>query len=497
MSLPSVLIIGAGVGGLATAAHLARQGCRVTIVEKNAQAGGRCSQFERDGHVFDTGPTLLVMPLLFEAEFASLGADLRQRLNLQRVDPTYRLVFDDGRELSLTSDLKSLSSQLEAFEPGSFSGFLRYLEEGDRHYHEAVKHLVNRDFRTAVEFFTPAHLPLLFSLKPLHRHYEHVGAFFSEPRLKAAFTFQDVYMGLSPFEAPATFSMMSYTELAHGVWYPRGGMYQVVNALVDLAREAGVTFEFNATVSQIDVRGGLAVGVSLADGRSFAADVVVANADLPYVFDRLLPADRQSAALAKKRFSCSAISFFWGIDRPVPELGPHTLFLADDYRENFTSIDRDHGLPANPSLYIHAPARLDPAMAPAGQDTVTAIVPVGHIDPTGTQDWATIRDAARSAVFKRLHTLGVTDLDRHIKFEVNYTPLSWRKRYNLMYGATHGLCHNLMQLGYLRPHNRHDRYRNLYFVGASTHPGTGLPTALVSARLVSRRILDEQDHVAA
>ncbi len=492
MSDTSVLVIGAGAGGIAAAAHLAQQGCRVTVIEKNARPGGRCGQFERDGHVFDTGPTLLVMPLLFEDEFASLGAQLRERLDLQRVDPTYHLVFDDGRQLALTSDLSAMRVQLDTFEPGCFPGFLRYLEEGHRHYRQAMAHLVNRDFRTATDFFTPANLPLLFSLKPLVHHYDNMAAYFTEPRLKAAFTFQDVYMGLSPFEAPATFSMMPYTELAHGVWYPRGGMYQVVAALVDIAREAGVEFRFNTEAALIETEHNSATGVLLADGRRLPADVVLANADLPYVYDQLLPGDPQAAGLAHKRFSCSAISFFWGIDRTVPELGPHTLFLADDFRENFESIDRDHGLPENPSLYVHAPARLDPQMAPHGQDTLTAVVPVGHIDPQRAQDWAAIRDTARAAVFRRLRLLGVTDLEAHLKFEVNYTPLSWRKRYNLMRGATHGLCHNLTQLGYLRPHNRHDRYHNLYFVGASTHPGTGLPTALVSGRLVSRRILEEQ-----
>ncbi len=185
------------------------------------------------------------------------------------------------------------------------------------------------------------------------------------------------------------------------------------------------------------------------------------------------------------------ISFFWGVDRVYESLAPHTLFLADDYRENFTSIIQDLALPNNPSLYVHAPARLDPAMAPPGEDTLIAIVPVGHLSENGGQDWRGIRDRARREVFRRLETIGITDLEEHIKFETNYTPLSWRKRYNLVKGATHGLCHNLTQLGYFRPRNRHPRYANLYFTGASTHPGTGLPTALVSGRLAAERILDE------
>lgn len=491
MESPTAIVIGAGIGGITAAAHLAKRGMRVTVVEKNREPGGRCGHFSRQGHTFETGPTLLVMPLLYEAEFATLGVSLREILSLQRVDPTYRLVFDDGSQLALTSDLNAMREQLEAIEPGSFEGFLRYVEEGHRHYHVAMDRLVGRDFRTASEFFSLGNVPLLFQLKPLVPHYRHMSAYFKQPRLKAAFTFQDVYMGLSPFEAPATFSMMPYTELAHGVWYPQGGMSSVVGALMQIACRAGVEFLFDTPVERIEVNGTRARGVLLEDGRLLEADVVVANADLPYVYQTLLPSDKTGERMAHKRFSCSAISFFWGVDKPVPQLGPHTLFLADDYRNNFESIIQDLDLPANPSLYVHAPARLDPATAPAGEDTLIAIVPVGHLDETGQQDWERIRDRARQAVFRRLSLLGITDLEAHIKFEVDYTPLSWRKRYNLMKGATHGLSHTLMQLGYFRPSNRHGRYHNVYFVGASTHPGTGVPTALVSARLVAERITEE------
>ncbi|MCA9931064.1 MAG: phytoene desaturase, partial [Anaerolineales bacterium] len=328
-------------------------------------------------------------------------------------------------------------------------------------------------------------------IKPLAKHYRHMDHYFDSPRLKAAFTFQDVYMGLSPFEAPATFSMMPYTELAHGVWYPKGGMYSIVETMMALAQQAGVEFVFNTAVSQIEVKDSRARGVVLEDGRFHTADAVVANADLPYVYQNLLPQDRLARQMARKRYSCSVITFFWGVDKPYEALPPHTLFLADDYRANFDSIIDDLTIPDNPSLYIHAPTRLDPSMAPAGEDTIIGIVPVGHMDETGEQDWRAIRDRARRAIFRKLALLGITDLEAHIKFETNCTPLSWRKRYNLVKGATHGLCHNLMQLGYMRPRNRHPDYHNLYFVGASTHPGTGIPTALVSGRHSASRVMDD------
>ncbi len=488
----TAIVIGAGLGGISSAIHLARQGFHVTVLEKNKQAGGRCDRYSRDGHEFDTGPTLLVMPLLLEAEFNTFGASIYEMLDLQRVDPTYDLIFDDGSQLSLTSDLNRMREQLDAFEPGSFSGLLRYLEEGHRHYHIAVQKLLNRDFRKASEFFTPANIPLLHQVKPLVKHYAHMAEYFKDPRLKAAFTFEDMYMGLSPFEAPATFSMMSYSELAHGVWYPKGGMYQIVEAMMQVALQHGVDFEFNSSVEHIVVTQDSATGVTLSDGRSLTADVIFANADLPYVYQDLLPNDPLVKNLEKRRYSCSTINFFWGVDKVYSQLPGHTLFLGgDDYEKNFDSIIHKFSIPENPNLYVHAPARLDPSMAPAGQDTLIAIVPVGHMNPEVKQDWPEMERLARQSALEHIARLGITDLGEHLKFEMVYTPASWKKHYNLVNGSTHGLCHNMLQLAWFRPHNRHARYRNLFFVGASTHPGTGIPNALVSARLAVQRVMDE------
>ena len=491
MKSKSVVIIGAGVGGICVAIHLASRGLHVIVMEKNPHAGGRCDWIERDGHRFDSGPTLMVMKRVYEAEFAALGTPINELLHLQRVDPTYHLVFDDGSQLALTSDMGSMRNQLEAIEPGAYQGFLRYHGEGERHYRIAMDKLVDRDFRRFSDFFNLSNIPVIFQVKALINHYANVGWYFKHPRLRAAFTFQDVYMGLSPFEAPATFSLMPYTELEHGVWYPQGGMYNIVEALMTLARQVGVEFAFDTTVERINVNATHATGIDYEGNRKMKADVVLANADLPYIYQSLLPADGRADRLNHKHYSCSVISFFWGLDKPYGTLPPHTLFLADDYRQNFDAIIRDLSLPANPSLYVHAPTRLDPSMAPAGEDTLTAIVPVGHLSEDGDQDWDALTDRARQHVFRRLSSIGITDLEAHIKFETSFTPLSWRKRYNLVRGSTHGLSHNLAQLAYLRPANRHPRYRNVYFVGASTHPGTGIPTAMLSARLVAQRILDE------
>ena len=487
----SIAIIGAGIGGICAAIHLAKENHHVMVFEKNPHPGGRCDWIEREGHHFDTGPTLMVMRKIYDQEFIALGVPIHELLDLQQVDPTYHLVFDDGSQLALTSNRPFMRNQLEDIQSGAFQGFERYHDEGKRHYHLAMDRLVNREFRKFSDFFSLSNLSLLFKVKPLVRHYANLSTYFTNPRLKAAFSFQDVYMGLSPFDAPATFSLMPYTELEHGVWYPKGGMYSIVEALMSIARLAGVEFFFDTTVEQIKVNGRFTKGLALEHNQHINPDIILANADLPYVYQDLLPRDKLADRLMHKKYSCSVISFFWGVDKVYHELGPHTLFLADDYRENFTSIVKQLDLPANPSLYIHAPTRLDPSMAPNNQDTLIAIIPVGHLSDRKKQDWEKLTDRARSHVFRRLAQIGITDLEAHLKFETSFTPLSWNKRYNLLRGSTHGLSHNLTQLAYFRPSNRHPKYRNLYFVGASTHPGTGLPTAMISGRLVAQRILDE------
>ena len=490
-SYHSALVIGAGIGGIAAAARLARSGYRVTVLEKNAGPGGRCDRLVRDGHRFDIGPTLFLMPEIFAETYAALGERMTDHLDLRRIDPTYRIRFDDGTQLALTSDLNALQPQLEAIEPGSFGGLLRYLAEGHTHYHVSLRRFVGRNFYSYADYFSPQNLPLLFQLKALVKHYDNVGHYFRDPHLKAAFTFQNMYLGLSPYQAPATYSLIQYTELADGVWFPMGGLYRVIQSLESIARANGVVFRYNTPVKQIEVDGRRATGVRLQDGTRLVADVVVANADLPYVYRDLLPDRRAAEQLERKNYTCSAIMFYWGVDKRFPRLGVHNVFLAGDYRASFDRIFGDHSLPAEPSFYVHAPARVDPGAAPAAQDTLFVLVPVGHLDASAAQDWDALQSRARASVLRRLAQEGMSDLAQHLKFEVSYTARDWQSLYNLAKGSAFSLSHDFWQVGYLRPHNRHARYRNLYFVGGSTHPGTGLPIVLISARLTTERILKE------
>jgi phytoene desaturase len=489
--MTSVLVIGAGIGGIAVAGRLARRGYDVTVVEKNAVPGGRLNKLVQDGHRFDVGPSLFLMPQTYAATYAALGERMEDHLDLQRVDPTYHLHFDDGSKLLLSADLNRMQEQLEAIEPGSFDGLLRYLVEGHRHFHLSLDRFVGKNFYTPFDEFNPANLPLLFQLKALTMHYDNIGNYFTHPKLKAAFTFQNMYLGLSPYEAPATYSLLQYTELADGVWFPLGGMYRIIESLVSIAEGHGARFLYRSPVERIAVEGGRATGVVLEDGTEMKAGVVIANADLPYVYDRLLPDRDLARRMMNKQFTCSTVMFYWAVDKVYPQLAHHNVFLSGDYKASFDRIFHDHTLPERPSFYIHVPNRTDPAAAPPGHDDLMVLVPVGCIYEELGQDFEALRARAKATVFRRLERLGVTDLEAHIAHEVSYTPHDWREMFNLARGAAFGLGHNFTQVGYLRPQNRHGRYGNLYFCGASTHPGTGVPIVLIGAGLVEERIAKE------
>jgi phytoene desaturase len=490
----SAIVIGAGIGGLATAARLARAGYKVTLLEKNSRPGGRTDMIQGDGFRFDTGPTLFLMPKIFAETYRAIGERMEDHLELLRLDPTYRVHSHDGTSFDITADLKIMYDQLEAMEPGTFKAFLDFMSEGYSHYHLSLEHFVGRNFTSWLDYLSPANMPLIFRVKALRKHYRNTSRYFKDSRLRAAFSFQNMYLGISPYDAMATYSLLQYSEIADGVWFPRGGMYKLIESLSSIAEGLGVQFRYESPVSQIEVEGSRASGVTLESGERLEADVIIANADLPYVYSELLPEDRYTARLARKRYSSSALMFYWGVKgKRSPLLFHHNVFLSDHrYRESFDRIFRDLTLPHEPSFYVCAPTRTEPGFAPSDGDSLLVLVPVGHIDDRKPQDWPALRERAREAVFSRLDMLGITDLNDSVIFERTIGPEDYLEHLNLAKGAAFGLSHSFFQVGYMRPHNRHRRYKNLYFVGASTHPGTGLPIVLISARLLVERILREQ-----
>ena len=486
------VIIGAGVGGIATAAFLAQSGYAVEVYEKNANPGGRCGQMIQEGHRFDLGATILLMPSLYRKVFTALGLDLEKDLETTSLEPVYKLFFGDGTGFSFTRDPGKMKAQLEAIEPGSYQKFNEYVKEGYEFFNLSMNDLLGRNFYHLFEFVNLKSIRLLIKLKTWMFHTDYIKRFFKDPHLRMAFTFQNIYVGQTPYQAPAFFSMLPGAEIAEGALFPKGGMHRIVEKLLTTATDLGVQFEYKCPVSKIVVEGNKTLGILLEDGSMVEADLVIANADLPYVYKELLPDKAASDRLKKRKYSCSAIVFHWGVDKVYPQLDHHSVFLSEPYKQGLDKIFKEKSLSANPSFYIHAPVRSDLSAAPENQDTLSVIVPVAHLDARYDQNWKQLKQRAREGVISRLKEAGMEDIEEHIKFEVCYLPKTWKKTCNVTHGSVFGsLGHTIFQMGYFRPHNRHKQYKNLYFAGGSTHPGNGIPLVLLSAKLTSERILKE------
>jgi phytoene desaturase len=491
----TAIIIGAGIGGIATSIYLTRQGYRVSVYEKNASPGGRCGQIIRDGHRFDLGATIYLMPEMYKKVFDSLGITIGDNFNTTPLSTLYKIYFEDGVQIAFTTDKDKLKEQLESLEKGSFQKSQHVIKKGYKLFQLATDNLLGRNFYRLFDFITLKNALLLVKLKTHIRHMHYIRRYFRNPHLQQAFTFQNIYVGQNPYKAPALFSMLSAAELTEGSLFPVGGMFSVTKALVSVAEGLGVRFIYDMPVIKIKTEGKRAIGIVLQNGSSIRASVIVANADLPYVYRELLPDKPVSKRIDSLKYSCSAIVLHWGLDKAYPELGHHSVFLSASYRANLEKIFQEHSLSGNPSFYIHAPVRSDVTAAPPGQDTLSVIIPAGHLNDRDDHNWNDLKNNARSSVINRLKSQGLADIEEHIKFEICYLPQTWKSIFNLSRGATFGsLGHNIFQMGYFRPHNRHRKYKNLYFTGGSTHPGNGIPLVLLSARLTSERIIKETSH---
>jgi phytoene desaturase len=486
----SAIIIGAGIGGIATAIYLARNGYDVRIYEKNSSPGGRCGQTIREGHRFDLGATMFLMPSVYREVLASLGLKLEDNFEVAPLSTLYKLYFADGSQFSFTADEQMMQTQLEVLEPGSFKKMQSYITRGYKFFQLSMKELIGRNFFKLFDFITLKNTILLLKLRTYIKHSFFINKYFRHPHLQMAFTFQNIYIGQSPFKSPALFSMLPAAELREGSFSIKGGMYRIVEKLVETATGLGVQFHYSNPVSNIVVHNHVASGIILNNGTELNADIIIANADLPYVYRELLPDKRISSRIDGMKYACSAIVFHWGLDKVYPQLGHHSVFFSEGYRFSMDKIFKEKAIADHPNFYIHAPVRSDLLAAPKDQDTLSVVIPAGHLDPKHNHDWNKLKNTARSSVINRLKELGLDDIESHIKFEICYLPQTWKSIYNVSRGAVFGsLSHNIFQMGYFRPHNKHNRYKNLYFVGGSTHPGNGIPLVLLSGKLTSERIM--------
>lgn len=492
----TAVIIGAGVGGLSTALRLAREGMQVIVFEKNAYHGGRCGKLMRDGHRFDLGATIYLMPSIYRSTFASLGLNVDECMHSEPLETLYRMYFDDGTTFDFSTNPSTLKQQAERLEPGSYRRLTAYIEKGYRLFAFSMKQLLGRNFYHVFQFINLKNIGLIFKIKTHIRHMVYIRRFVRHPYLQRTFTFQNIYVGQNPYTAPALFAMLPGAELTEGSLAPKGGMSSIPDLLLEAGRKLGVEVKFNSPVKRILVSDSNRVeGVELEDGSRQPADVVVANADLPYVYASLLNDKRKMRHHQRLHYSCSALIFHWALDKRYDVLAHHSVFLTDPYKENFDRIFTDKTLSTTPSFYVYSPVASDASVAPEGQDSISILVPCGHIDAKKRQDWEAMTQTVRDFVIKRLEKEGMTDIRSHIKFELTGNPVTWNETFNVARGAIFGsIAHSIFQMGYFRPHNRHARYKNLFFVGGSTHPGNGVPLVLLSSQLTVERLLKTWKH---
>ncbi len=487
----SAVIVGAGIGGLASAIHLAHAGYRVTVLERHAGPGGRNGRWESEGFTFDTGPSLLLMLEYWHKLFAMVGRKVEDYLDVVQVLPNYNVHFADGTVLEMTPQLNVLLEGMEKIEPGCGPRVLEYLARTKRMYDSGLE-FISKNMTSPLDMISPSRLGSLANLGALGDLQKLIAKYVKDERLQQALSFQALYLGLSPYDALAIYALLPYTEIGGGVHYPMGGMYELPLALEKLGRELGVQYRYGAKVTELEKRGDTVTAVQLEDGSRVAGDVVLVNADLPYAYQSLLK--EPYPKIEQKRFSCSVVLMYLGVKKEYANLEHHNFIVAKDMREACRQLFEEHAMPEDPPYYVVASTRTDKGSAPDGCENIFVLVlaPSQHPDPARRIDWAVEGPKVEARMLEKLEQWAMPGLRENLVTTRLVTPTDFTIDYGNLRGEAFGLSHNLMQIGAFRPQNRHPKYGNLFFVGQSTHPGCGLPMALISAECVTERIVAER-----
>lgn len=484
-----IIIIGGGIGGLATAALFGKKGYEVQLFEKNTNLGGRANTFTVDGFTFDTGPSWYMMPDIFDEFFKLLGENINEYLTLERLSPSYRVFLEsEHKHYDFYSEIEKTIHTFESLEPGSGKLLTEYLERAGFQYKIAKQEFMYKNYDSVLDFFNKRvmtegrKLPLFKTMNKI------VESSFTNELLRKVLQFQTVLLGTSPYQTPGIYSLMNYVDFVDGVWYPKGGIYKLIEALVTVAKKNGVTLHTNAPVSRINVEHGNAVGITLENGEEIRADYVVSNADYEHTERVLLSeknADHSKKYWDKKTLAPSAFIMYLGVKGRTPSLTHHNLLFSQDWKKNFKQIFDTPEWPDSPSIYVSVPSTTDASVAPANQENLFVLVPIGS--------GLTYTDAEMKSygdkVLKKIETvMGVEDLSNRIIYRKNYCVKDFEKDFNSYKGTALGPAHTLMQTAFFRPNNVSKKVKNLYFVGAYTNPGIGMPICLISAELVYKRI---------
>jgi len=499
MTRKKIQIIGAGPGGLASALILASKGYEVDIYEKKPTVGGRTGAIKLGEYTFDIGPTFLMMDFIVREVFEKSGLNFQDYMEIKEVDPMYRLIYRGEDNLYLyRQDQEKMKESLNGKFENGYEHYQQFLGKEKEKYdrilpslripYTNVWDLLRKELRGA--------LPKLDANVSLH---DHLGKYYKEEDYKLAFTFQAKYLGMSPWDCPGTFSIISYIEHAGGIYHIMGGLNQLSEGMARAVKDLGGRIHLNTPVKNVIVENEKAIGVELQNGEVKYADHVVINADFAYSMEQLVKEENRkkytSENLKKKKYSCSIFMMYLGVKRRYENLQHHNIFFADDYQKNVEEISNTKILSEDPSIYIQNAVVTDPSLAPEGKSTLYVLVPVPN--NTSGVSWSTEeKEAFREKILGMMETkVGLEDIREQIEVEKIISPRDWEEDFNIYEGATFNLAHNIGQMLYFRPHNKFEDFDRAYLVGGGTHPGSGLPTILQSAMISSDLIMerDQQD----
>ncbi|HJT56525.1 MAG TPA: phytoene desaturase family protein [Ktedonobacteraceae bacterium] len=487
-----VIVIGGGFGGLAAAIRLQAAGHTVTVVEARENLGGRAYQLKEDGFTFDMGPTLITAPHLLEDLWTTAGRSLKEDVSLVPLHPFYRIYFRDRRYFDYWGTAPEDEAEIARFEPGDVASYGAFLADTQRIYQRAFADLANQPFLTPGALLRVA--PELLRLGAQRSVYAFVSRYFRNPQVRMVFSFHPLFIGGNPFRASAIYSIVPYLERAGGVHFARGGLYTLVDAMGRLFRSLGGEVCCGIPVEQLLLKERQATGVRLGDGTVLESNVVVANSDVASTLLTLLPEAYRAQPTVRRmkhyRYSMSCFMLYLGLNRQYEQLRHHTIFMPDRYQQLIHAIFDGKGLPDDLALYLHAPTRTDASMAPPGGESLYILAPVPNL--AHGIDWAREAPAFRDRMIHFLeHEAGLQGLEACIVTERTFTPLDFASELRSHLGAAFSIEPTLFQSAYFRPHNRSNDIGGLYFVGAGTHPGAGIPGVLLSADITSHLVSED------
>ncbi len=512
------MVIGGGLGGIATALRVRRLGCDVTLVERRPEIGGRARVFRQDGFTFDAGPTVITAPHLFAELFALFGERLEDHVEMLPVRPWYRILFADGRHFEYGSDAGQMRAAVAAFSPADLDGYDRLMRRSRAIFEVGFERYGAQPFHTLGSMLRA--LPSILRLGGFRSVSSLVGRHIRDESLRRVFSLQPLLVGGHPFRTSAIYALIPYLEQRWGVWFPRGGTGALVAALEGLMRRQGIRILAGQTVTEIEVRGGRASGVCLEDGTRLAAEIVVANADAPQVRGLLArrsrgvappspdvappssgaasgaapgaargPARGPARGVDRMAYSMGLYVLCFGTDRAWPEVAHHTIILGRRWRALLDELFDGEAVPDDPSLYLHRPAATDPSLQPPGHDGFYVLAPVPNL--RAGIDWAQAEPLLRARVIAMLEERVLPGLSGHIVTERAMVPPDFARDYLSRHGAGFSVAPTLMQSAWFRFHNRAS-VPGLYLVGAGTHPGAGVPGVLTSAKVVETLLAGER-----